>query len=38
MSQDDYNRKTVHPTGETKKYGNRAVTIVNTSLLENHEV
>ena len=37
MNQDDYNRKTVHPTGETEKYGNSAVTIVITRILENHE-
>ena len=38
MNQVDYNRKTVHPTGETEKYGNRTVTIVKTGFLENHEV
>ena len=37
MNQDDYNRKTVYPTGETEKYGNSAVTIVFTRILENHE-
>lgn len=34
MDQDDYNRKTVHPTDETEKYGNSAVTIVNTKSSE----
>ena len=38
MNQVDYNRKTVHPTGETAKYRNSAVTIAITRILENHEV
>ena len=38
MNQVDYNRKTVHPTGETTKYRNSAVTIAITRILENHEV
>ena len=38
MNQVDYNRKTVHPTGETAKYINGAVTIAITGILENYEV